>query len=83
MSDDQRRSKSRDEDDFGPPLFGDADDSAKSEKLLFDDNTGPLPHWTEPPTGEMPRVLGGSDDTGGGDDSGGDDNSGPGGGDDD
>src|SRR3954454_21610446 len=65
MSDDQRRSKSRDEDDFGPPLFGDPDDSATSEKLLFDDNTGPLPHWTAPPTGEMARMLGASDDTGG------------------
>ena len=20
-------------------------------------DTGPLPHWTEPPTGEMPRTL--------------------------
>src|SRR4051812_19399568 len=61
MSDDQRRSKNRDDDEFGPPLFGDPDESSGSEKLLFDDNTGPLPHWTEPPTGEMPRVLGGSD----------------------
>lgn len=22
-----------------------------------DDDTGPLPHWTEPPTGEVPRIL--------------------------
>jgi phosphatidate cytidylyltransferase len=29
----------------GPPL------------RLGDDDTGPLPHWTEPPTGEVPRIL--------------------------
>jgi phosphatidate cytidylyltransferase len=28
------------------------DDSAE---LSFDDRSGPLPHWTEPPTGEVPR----------------------------
>src|SRR5690242_21829295 len=22
------------------------------------DDTGPLPHWTAPPTGEVPRILG-------------------------
>ena len=21
------------------------------------DDTGPLPHWTEPPTGEVPKIL--------------------------
>lgn len=29
-----------------------------------EDDTGPMPHWTDPPTGEVPRVLGGD----GGDD---------------
>lgn len=58
MSDDVWRGGKRDE-DFGPPLFGD-DPSEPVDKptLSFDDNTGPLPHWTEPPTGEMPKVLG-------------------------
>ena len=46
------------DEDFGPPLFGDeptteVDDPAS---LSFGDaDTGPLPHWTEPPTGEIPR----------------------------
>jgi phosphatidate cytidylyltransferase len=63
MSDDQRRSRNRgDDDEFGPPLFADPDESSESEKLLFDDTSGPLPHWTEPPTGEMPKVLGGTGD---------------------
>ena len=25
--------------------------------LRFSDDTGPLPHWTEPPTGEVPRIF--------------------------
>ncbi|MGB3734743.1 MAG: phosphatidate cytidylyltransferase [Ilumatobacter sp.] len=61
-----------DEEEFGGPLFGDdsggvmspergeaADDGrgAGGEGLSFgDDSTGPLPHWTEPPTGEMPKI---------------------------
>ena len=67
MSDDVWRGKKRDEDDFGPPLFGepaDPDDpstTAQRPALSFDDNTGPLPHWTAPPTGEMPKVV--SDDS--------------------
>jgi phosphatidate cytidylyltransferase len=37
-------------------LFADTDD--ESEGLSFGaSDTGPLPHWTEPPTGEMPRTL--------------------------
>ena len=56
-----------DEDEFGGPLFG--DDSGGSRRApsgdtdpertglsLGDDATGPLPHWTEPPTGEMPKI---------------------------
>lgn len=56
-----------DDDEFGGPLFGDdsggvmnperADAPDDSEGLSFgDDSTGPLPHWTEPPTGEMPKI---------------------------
>jgi phosphatidate cytidylyltransferase len=38
-------------------LFADTDDD-ESEGLSFGaSDTGPLPHWTEPPTGEMPRTL--------------------------
>ena len=64
MSDDVWRGNKRD-DDFGPPLFGDPSeqvDNPTKPTLSFDDNTGPLPHWTEPPTGEMPKVLGDSTD---------------------
>lgn len=61
-----------DEDEFGGPLFGDdsggqaapaagaADeegaDDPSGERLSFGDDTGPLPDWTEPPTGEMPKI---------------------------
>lgn len=31
---------------------------------LDDDGTGPLPHWTEPPTGDMPRIESASRETG-------------------
>jgi phosphatidate cytidylyltransferase len=55
MSDDAWRAKRGDDDEFGPPLFG--DDEPSRPALSFDDNTGPLPHWTEPPTGEMPSIL--------------------------
>jgi phosphatidate cytidylyltransferase len=34
-------------------IIGPSDDPP----LRLDDDTGPLPHWTEPPTGEVPRVL--------------------------
>jgi phosphatidate cytidylyltransferase len=65
MSDDVWRRGQRDEnrdEDFGPPLFGDdmtgeLDDP--SDELSFGTaDTGPLPHWTAPPTGEMPSMLG-------------------------
>ncbi|MDA2945903.1 MAG: phosphatidate cytidylyltransferase [Actinomycetota bacterium] len=44
-------------------LFGDPDDgrrkrdepTGEAPALSFDDSSGPLPHWTEPPTGEIPR----------------------------
>jgi phosphatidate cytidylyltransferase len=61
LSDDAWRRPRRDEDeDFGPPLFGDTPtgEMQPGELLSFgDSDTGPLPHWTEPATGEMPRIL--------------------------
>jgi len=59
MSDDAWRRQGRDEDeDFGPPLFGDVPTTeVKPGDLSFGDaDTGLLLHWTEPPTGEVPRV---------------------------
>ncbi|MFZ4720295.1 MAG: phosphatidate cytidylyltransferase [Ilumatobacteraceae bacterium] len=63
MSEDQWRRRRDEEEDFGPPLFGgddlDADGVGEHEPTIRfgDGDTGPLPHWTQPPTGEMPRVL--------------------------
>ena len=63
MSDDVWRGGGKRDDEFGPPLFGeDSSESVDKPTLSFDENTGPLPHWTEPPTGEMPKVLGDSTD---------------------
>jgi len=45
-------------DDFGELRF--SDDEAESDEqpaLSFNDDTGPLPHWTEPPTGDLPRLF--------------------------
>ncbi len=68
MSDDVWRNRARDEEDFGPPLFGDDSDADAQDRqralkreappakpIVFDDSSGSLPHWTEPPTGEIPR----------------------------
>jgi phosphatidate cytidylyltransferase len=61
MSDDVwRRGRRDDDDDFGPPLFGDATSELDdpSDRLSFGTaDTGPLPHWTAPPTGEMPSIF--------------------------
>ena len=61
MTDDAGRSRRKDEgdvEDFGPPLFGELTDDETADGLSFgSSDTGPLPHWTEPPTGEMPRTL--------------------------
>jgi phosphatidate cytidylyltransferase len=52
-------------DEFGGPLFGatseqpvtGADESSGSAALSFGkDDTGSLPHWTEPPTGDVPAI---------------------------
>lgn len=60
MSDDSRRGRrpqDDDTDDFGPPLFADPEDEESGGLSFGASDTGPLPHWTEPPTGEMPRTL--------------------------
>ena len=62
MSDDVwRRGRHEGEgDDFGPPLFGDATheiDDPSDELSFGTSDTGPLPHWTAPPTGEMPTMI--------------------------
>ena len=41
-------------DDFGTIQFADEGDAPA---LSFGDDTGPLPHWTEPPTSELPRTA--------------------------
>jgi len=71
MSDEIWRQKAGGKDDtseFGGPLFpeGQADgepdevaaDDTGERRLRFGPNdTGPLPHWTDPPTGEIPRLA--------------------------
>ena len=69
MSDEMWRRREREQrdpaEDFGGPLFPDADPAAATDRpddtgerrLSFGPNdTGPLPHWTDPPTGEIPRM---------------------------
>ncbi len=70
MSDDVwrrgRRADGPEDEDFGPPLFGDDASRADMTREMDDPSdglsfgtadTGPLPHWTAPPTGEMPSML--------------------------
>ena len=54
-----------DDDEFGGPLFGATteqpavgfDDEPAREPLSFgSDDSGAMPHWTDPPTGEVPRI---------------------------
>ncbi len=56
-----------DPDEFGGPLFeatseqpvSSFDEDLAAEKISFgSDDSGSLPHWTEPPTGEVPRIVG-------------------------
>ncbi len=45
-----------DDDDLGDPIF--ADESVDDVPLRFGpDESGPMPHWTAPPTGEIPRIF--------------------------
>jgi phosphatidate cytidylyltransferase len=50
-----------DDDEFGELRFSDDDpadrDRSGSAPLSFGSDTGSLPHWTEPPTGELPRLF--------------------------
>src|SRR5262245_7855716 len=70
MSDEMWRRRERESRDpaeeFGGPLFPDEDpdaatdrpDDAGERRLRFGPNdAGPLPHWTDPPTGEIPQVA--------------------------
>lgn len=63
MTDDAWRRRRRDDndEDFGPPLFGDdptGEVPRRDAGLSFGENdTGPLPHWSEQPTGEVPRLT--------------------------
>ena len=69
MSDDlfgrERPEHQRDDepwDDLGDPVF--ADSAPDDPPLRFGpDDTGPLPHWTAPPTGEIPRIFAEKDHT--------------------
>lgn len=54
-----------DDDEFGGPLFGETteqpvvsiEEELAAERLSFgSDDSGALPHWTDPPTGEMPSI---------------------------
>jgi len=47
--------------DFGTVQF--ADDATNESPLTLTGDTGDLPHWTEPPTGEMPRFTETRDDS--------------------
>jgi phosphatidate cytidylyltransferase len=51
--------------EFGGPLFPDeptdssesSDDSGERRLRFGPNDTGPLPHWTDPPTGEIPQMA--------------------------
>ncbi len=51
--------------EFGGPLFGDtsehpavpAEPDDAGEPLRFGDDSGSMPHWTEPPTGDVPKIA--------------------------
>jgi phosphatidate cytidylyltransferase len=67
MTDDSwRRRRDEEEEDFGPPLFGDeaTGEMDRPELSFGSGDTGPLPHWTEPPSGEVTRVTTGVSDHG-------------------
>ena len=70
MSDEMWQRRRRGNDDtaeFGGPLFPDdpagddparpADDTGERRLRFGPNDTGPLPHWTDPPTGEVPRLA--------------------------
>jgi phosphatidate cytidylyltransferase len=59
MSDDIWRRRNEGDEDVTSDI-----ERGSGELLSFDDDSGALPHWTEPPTGEIPRLRRG-DATGG------------------
>ena len=62
-------------DEFGVVRFSDEDDSSPALSFGTSD-TDQLPHWTEPPTGEVPRFFKDSDDRARADETGSDDRAG-------
>ena len=44
-------------DDFGELRFSDEETDDEAPLTFGSDDTGPLPHWTASPTGEMPRLF--------------------------
>lgn len=58
MTDDPWRRRREEDPDFGPPLFDEPAGDGSGGISFGESDTGPLPHWTEPPTGELPRTLG-------------------------
>ena len=63
MTDDPWRRRREEDPDFGPPLFDEPAADGSGGISFGDSDTSPLPHWTEPPTGEIPRTLSGGDPT--------------------
>ena len=60
-----------DDDEFGGPLFGETTEqpvTSGDEPLKLGDDSGPLPDWTAPATGEVPRIEATERVTGDGDD---------------
>ena len=61
----KRERESDPSEEFGGPLFPDdpgdhgerADDTGERRLRFNPNDTGPLPHWTDPPTGEIPRMA--------------------------
>jgi len=62
----ERGAEPSESEEFGGPLFpdesatnqpGSSDDSGERRLRFGPNDTGPLPHWTDPPTGEIPRVA--------------------------
>lgn len=54
-----------DADEFGGPLFGETteqpvvslEEELANERLSLENESGALPHWTDPPTGEIPSIA--------------------------
>jgi phosphatidate cytidylyltransferase len=65
--DEARPARAREDRTEGVRIIG-GDEASDEPALRFapsSDETSQLPHWTDPPSGEIPRLAGVSDDTGG------------------